>query len=646
MINKIPLSYHQLERIKAEEYARFFANFPEYSLYMNHLGEVQWMKQDEAEKQHEFFLYSEPLLKRWNRSLGKKGLSLAKMSPIEREFRLQIRQYLEKKCLGEVSEETSHLIPLEWRHKISDEELENIPISLNGDVKKDWKKILIILLGFVLISFIIYFTFTKVQEEETGKLFIDTGEVIGRVYMDKTIFLGYTNRTLVNIPIGIHRISVKKDGFISLPASQEVQVLRDSLYTLLFKMNRNQLEGWGFLQIKSDYDDSKIFIDNILHGLLKENPVIPLEAGEHAISVEKVGYLTSPAQTNVIISTGDTSMISVQQFPLVDKRVGSYGANKQNIGSIEIFSNVNDAKIYLNGNDTGEFTDHIFTQMPLGKYIVQVKKDGYLVEPEELIFELSKNKPGKNVYFNLVKSFETIRISTKPANGAIYLNGEFKGNGKFEGTLKVGSHELSFGDVSGYKKPKKRAIQIKPGKTFLFEAIYFPEFNIYAGIDTRGSLETRDCEINSGYTFRNQSFIASDEGGPSIEFNDDFNDYAWKLGYAFPYRTPKGNDAVKCTFELPRDIDYDQEFTLKIIAASSKEKYPLSLTSKVDISVKFNNHILSYKYSPKFLEDLGKLENIEWDITQHIRGGVNVLEIMTTDENNSYYYLKRIEIFN
>jgi hypothetical protein len=169
---------------------------------------------------------------------------------------------------------------------------------------------------------------------------------------------------------------------------------------------------------------------------------------------------------------------------------------------------------------------------------------------------------------------------------------------------------------------------------------------ITAGIDDQGKTYFEKCEVYTGHTFKDRAFTASSEGGPSIEFNEKLNNYFWKLGYAFAYRNPKGNDAVKISFTLPRNLDYDQKFTLKLEAASSREKYPLSVSSNVEILIKFNNTILSYYYTPKFVEDLGTMEATEWDISSAVKGGLNSLEISTTDKNNTFYYLKSIAIQN
>ena len=107
-----------------------------------------------------------------------------------------------------------------------------------------------------------------------------------------------------------------------------------------------------------------------------------------------------------------------------------------------------------------------------------------------------------------------------------------------------------------------------------------------------------------------------------------------------------GNDAIQVVFKLPHELNYDQKFTLRIEGAVSKNSYPLTLSRKVDISIKFNNTILSYYYKPKVFEDTGKTDSMEWDVTPYIKPSNNTLEIATTEKNNAYYFLKRIEIYN
>lgn len=647
MKKKIPLSYSVIQRIKAEEYARFYSQLPEYDVYMNHLGEIQWMTEDEATKQHEFFLYNESLLKRWQRRLRlNRKINIDKLSQAEREIRLYLRQYLEKKHKGEIQPETGRMIPQEWQYEISDEDLEHISISTEVGGEGIWRAVLIAFSVFAALAIISYIWSSKYMQNGNGSLLVKSGEINGRVFLNNSEFLGYTNTILTHVPIGKQRITLKKVGYETIPMYHDVQIKPDSLIEVEFEWKKSRSAGKGYVRINAEYNDSKVFINKRFKGILTENQVLVLEAGEYAVSVVKDGYLTVPAEKMINIVPGDTVFYSVEQILVSSGTRNGRSVRPDNIGSIAISSNIRGAKIFLNGKDMEHETDYIFTQLPLGRYQVRLRKEGYDIQPDKLIINLTRANPAGNVDFQITRTFEKVTIKTKPSNGTIYIDNDFKGEGSFEGVLKVGSHSISFGDISGFKRPRVKIINLKAGSPVNLDVNYFPKLNIFAGINNSGTMVYDNCQVHTGYTFKNQAFTAGTDGGPEIQFNDRIQDYAWKMGYAFPYRNPKGNDAIKITFELPRNLDFDQTFTLRLIAASSQEKYPLSISTKVDISIKFNNNILSYYYEPKFLEDLGSLNKIEWDITANVRPGVNTLEIATTDKNNAFYYLKRIEIFN
>ena len=65
MVKKPSLSYQVLQLIKTDACRDFFAAYlPDYLPYLNHLGEVQWMTETEADQQHEFYVYSESFSQR------------------------------------------------------------------------------------------------------------------------------------------------------------------------------------------------------------------------------------------------------------------------------------------------------------------------------------------------------------------------------------------------------------------------------------------------------------------------------------------------------------------------------------------------------------------------------------------------------
>jgi hypothetical protein len=647
MKEKFPLSYKTIQQIKAQEYERFFSRQAGYSLYMNHLGEVRWLRDKDATKQHEFFHFSFSPWERLKRYFRfSKKLKLSKLHPAERELRLKIRKYLEETYLGEVKSETAGKLPPQWAYDIDEEEIQNIPVSLDFGREEIWKR-----LGFLALFMLIVFTgliawIYQTRESKSTYLMVQSSEQGVRVYADNSRFLGYANRPITNIPPGQYKITARKDGYQTFPLFHEVVLRPDSQVVINFQFKMARSELLGYLKVLAEYEDSKLFVDDIYYGQLNGQNIFELDSGIHEVSLRKDGFLIIPPERTIRIIPGDTLIYSVEEIPLPDKSQDLASSYTKNVGSIEVNSNINGASIFLNGRNTGQFTDHIFTQLPLGGYSIQLKKEGYQIEPDVQQVSLSSGIPSAVVDFKINRNSEIVEITTVPATGIIIIDGNKKGNGKFSGTLPIGDHTVSFGAIPGYVEPLPQKISVRAGFPLKLQVEYFPEVEIKAAVSDRGTIIENNCNVTQGYTFKDRAFIASSEGGPSIEFNKDLNDYFWKLGYAFPYRNPKGNDAVKISFNLPRELNYDQKFTLKLYAASSREKYPLSLSSNTEIDIKFNNNVLSYYYTPKLLEDLQGMEMKEWDITPFIKGGTNNLEISTTDKNNTFYYLKMVEIFN
>jgi len=474
---------------------------------------------------------------------------------------------------------------------------------------------------------------------------ITTNVPSARVYMDDHQFLGYSEQVLVNIPPGPHRFYVEKPGYRSFPPVQEVLIVPDSNYTVKFNLQPNETIIQGYLKISGGSADSKLFVDQQFWGTLGNEKIFKLPEGTYNISVKRSGYLSLPAEKMVTITSGDTSLLLIEQVPLSRKHKRRTAIAQKELGTLEVTSDISGARIYLNDNFTGEETDYVFTNLPLGKYTIRVRKEGYESEPTFKEIQLNNRQSSQTVRFKLIKKFEQVEIRTQP-EGEIFIDGELKGQGSFNGLLTIGEHLISFGDIQGFKTPLPQKVKLQPGRPLVIEVKYFPELQILAEVTDNGNVVIQNCEISTGYTISNRGFTASSEAGPEVTYLETLNNYFWKFGFAFPYKNPKGNDALKLTFSLPHDLAFQQKFTLVLYAAASKQKYPLSLSTKVDISIKLNGNILSYYYKPGYLEDLHDMEKREWDITKSIRPGLNSLIISTTDKNNVFYFVKKIIIHN
>ncbi len=645
---KFPFSYRTVQRIKAEEYERFFSRLERYHPYANHLGEVHWMTEAEGMQQHEFYLYEPGFWERLkNRLARRRPVDLNRVSQAERELRLQIRKYLEEKYIGRVTRETASMLPDEWQYPLSKERIEAIPITIDILQSTPWPRGVIWgAVAVLLVLFIGIGLFITREKPKTGSVIVKTNVVGGRVYMDDDEFIGYTDKVIGNIPLGKHRFRVEKSQYVATPPVQEVQIFPDSLHVLQFNLQPQSSAVIGYLKVFADFENAEVIIDDQPMGTLAQQNVFPLETGMHRVSVRKSGYVAVPPEDQVIISSGDTTVFIVNLIPLSEARRQGKASAGRPLGSLEVTANVSGARIYLNGRDTGKETDYIFPDLPLGKYTVRVVKEGYKISPPEIQVVLSAADPTGEAQFTLQQNFEEVVVTTVPVEADIFVDGQLKGHGHFQGLLEIGEHEIRFGKVKGYKVPAPRKIQVKPGEPVRLEVTLFPEIHVKAEVTSNGNVYTANCQVFTGYTFSNRGFTASNEGGPEIVFHEKLQQYVWKLGFAFPWRNPKGNDAIKISFELPRRPPPDQKFILKLEAAASREKYPLAISTKVDVYIKLNGTILSYYYRPQFLEDLNGLENIEWDITRALQPGLNTLVISTRDDNNVFYYIKRIEITN
>jgi hypothetical protein len=643
--------YKTLQQIKAQEFEHFFENLNRpYYPFLNHLGEIKWMTDEEAETQHEYFIYTPGSLKRLKKKLHVKQYpQWDKLSNKEKELRLQFRAFLEKKYLGEIQPETARLIPQSWRDELNDEEIENIPITLETHQSTGWNKLLIlgIFAAILLVAGALYF-FPHGSPRQTGNIVIESNVQGASVYLNDTK-KGYADfrRMIRDIHAGPTRVSIKKAGYISRPQFYDVDIKADTTITLYFNLEAIQLQDQGYLKLLADYDDSKIFINNDFYGILSENALIPLKEGNYVVSLEKRGYESNPEDEYISVLAEDTSVIVFQQSPVSVKRNTARSDRAlSGGGALEISANINGAKIYLNDQDTGKKTDYLFTEIPPGTYRIRVAREGYQSIPPEHRLTLTSANPMAEISFELIKQFEEVTIRTNPPEGDIYIDGKLMAKGEFEGRLEIGQHKLTFGNIPGFNKPSEQVIKVQPNAPVDLQIQYFPQILIEAQIADDGNVLTKGCEVKNGYTAGNRGFTASNEAGPGIEYFSDLNNYYWKFGFAFPFRNPKGNDALKISFQLPQEQSDGQQFTLKLQAAACRDRYPLSLSTKVEIKISFNGHILSYNYNPRFFDELNGMEELEWDVTRFIKRGLNTLEISVTDDNNTYYLVKKISIFN
>jgi hypothetical protein len=65
-----------------------------------------------------------------------------------------------------------------------------------------------------------------------------------------------------------------------------------------------------------------------------------------------------------------------------------------------------------------------------------------------------------------------LSVTTTPVRGAIYVDNSLVGKSFWSGSLEVGLHQVSFGNVEGYDTPTPQAVVVMVNQTVFTIGIY------------------------------------------------------------------------------------------------------------------------------------------------------------------------------
>jgi hypothetical protein len=219
------------------------------------------------------------------------------------------------------------------------------------------------------------YNFTATLQEKTGSIEIksDPSNATILINGNKT---GLTPETLKNIKPGIHQVEVIADGFENWSNSIEVTAENKSDVTALLQ------KASGSINIKSVPENAKIYIDGNGVGTTP-TALTSIPIGVHEIEVKFDGH--EDWKKSIIIKK--------------EKELNLNAVLQINIGSINIESYPENAKIYIDGIDAGNGPKR-FTDVIIGSHEIEVLLDGYVtwkrtikVKPEKetsLTAELKK----------------------------------------------------------------------------------------------------------------------------------------------------------------------------------------------------------------------------------------------------------------
>ncbi|MCK5033804.1 MAG: PEGA domain-containing protein [Calditrichia bacterium] len=97
-------------------------------------------------------------------------------------------------------------------------------------------------------------------------------------------------------------------------------------------------------------------------------------------------------------------------------------------GSAFVNSNFKDAKIFVDYDSTGKVTPDSVHNLPIGKHVIHVFKDGYIPSPDSIVF-ISEYQKTFNANFALqqITNPGTIFIDSNPQGAKIWIDSSFAG---------------------------------------------------------------------------------------------------------------------------------------------------------------------------------------------------------------------------
>ncbi|MEJ2055522.1 MAG: PEGA domain-containing protein, partial [Calditrichaceae bacterium] len=477
-----------------------------------------------------------------------------------------------------------------------------------------------------------------------GYLLLEGNSKGGSLYIDKNLAPGFNYNVPYPVSTGTHEISVIRDGYVTTPSQQQVIIDKNDTVSVRFNFEAHASTTMGYVKILNNIDDARIYVDNNFYGNLSEREIITLKSGRHTMSLEKEGYRSDPFEQQFELPARDTIEVNftMRTGKSADALVFEGGTKK--LGLIEVRSNVKNAEIYINGEKTDYRTDYVLQKMSFGQYVISIKKQGYQSYPDERVVRVDRDNMRAVASFTLSSTSNMVTIRTKPVKGEIFINGRPAGEGEYKGSLPIGEHKISFGDIEYYNKPEDQTIMISGDGKNEFEFEYTTSLHIE--ITPEGiSPEKLGGRILSGYVFNNSNLIADSDNGPELKSVNGFDHKVWYLGYTFQYRNPPGSDALEFEFTVPSNIDLSQPLYLKVWGYRSGTNYPIVMRGNAYYQIIVNGNTLREKILPKYsLKEIGEDHFDTFRINDYLRHGMNKIFISTTDDTSEELALWKVSI--
>jgi hypothetical protein len=592
----------------------FYGKHPEYKLCVNSNNEFIYLLTDDIQNHSDCRILSEDEVLEYRAKINQQKLKEAPLTPGGLGLKQRIINELEfedKKRKGLSYDGNDDPIDhRKWHHKVS----------------------FIILIPSILLLLLSYIFYQNrdihgdaqiVSELKIDKVFLDGSEIV------------LSNDNMINgLTKGNHQLLfIMENGekFV-----KNVNIFSDNMVKVEIKkqdLQKKIVKKSEFGYVKFNVEGESSYKSYIRDSLVSNERWVPLTLGNYVFRVEKQGYISEPSFRTFLINVGDSI-----RLPFGFRKIK---VNEKIItGDIDVSASVNSAEIFINGKSSGYYTNHIFSNMPAGKYRITVKKDGYKLMDSPKDIEISEARRFVSMRFNLQNDATLIKIETKGQEGDIFLDGKAIGKGRVTINIDYGKHNVSFEKIENFYQPEDIIIDFKSKYTNDIVVRYYPIIEKSFFVSNNKSSE---IETIFGYSQFNK-FHKDSEHKP--ELVEKLGEKYYELKYPFAYNNPVAGHAFLHKFNLNNAFSYDQEVNLYLYLYYTDENFSLtsSLNPRVSIIVNNKRTLQNIKVLNSFKDGATKGVYQKIRINELLQNGKNELFIYSPELNNSVLMYKGFEI--
>jgi hypothetical protein len=211
----------------------------------------------------------------------------------------------------------------------------------------------------------------------------------------------------------------------------------------------------------------------------------------------------------------------------------------------------------------------------------------------------------------------------------------------------VGVFQIQVGDVEGYLSPKPVRLTVTPtNPTPEVTGVYLEvlKFSVHCAAEDQVVSEG-EIGYEVGIYYRGEAPRVTTTYGPRVRQIPGSQKFGWELSMGDPNRNPMGGDYIEFIFELQDNISPAQPLNLKLYLYRSNRKYPLSLSTRSEVSVIVNGRIFLDNYRPRHGQEDVEMDRFEeWSLQHTLVPGENRIMIRSGRNNQIFNYLWKIEI--